>query len=299
MINSKKNLILFLLFYFFFSIIGFSKDCNAGSFLNIGVGARANGMGNAYTSLSEDATAIYWNPAGLCYISNTQLIGMYSAMSMDRHHNFAAFAYPINKTICIGIGWVNYGVSDIDGRDIMGYPTGNFSDSENALYLSLSKLFGRFSLGSSGKYIHHSLAANFANGFAFDIGCKFRINDFISVGATSRNIAGNLYWNTHSKTKETIPHSERIGLNMTPNILPITIASDLSLNSEKNPLHFGIEYQFLNKLSARAGYDSGNFTFGGSLQFASGFMNIQLDYSLSQDVLEEGATNRISILLDF
>ena len=110
--------------------------------------------------------------------------------------------------------------------------------------------------------------------------------------------AGNVYWNTNSKTKETIPHSERIGLNIIPKFFPIKIAGDLSLNSEKNPLHFGVEYQFLNMLSARAGYDSGDFTFGDGVQFAAGFMNIQLDYSLSQDILEEGNTNRISMLLE-
>ena len=34
-------------------------------FLNIGVGGRALGMGNTQVSIVQDATAGYWNPAGL------------------------------------------------------------------------------------------------------------------------------------------------------------------------------------------------------------------------------------------
>ncbi|MDX5435732.1 MAG: hypothetical protein LPK03_00955, partial [Pontibacter sp.] len=34
-------------------------------FLNIGVGGRALGMGNVQSALATDATAGYWNPAGL------------------------------------------------------------------------------------------------------------------------------------------------------------------------------------------------------------------------------------------
>ena len=37
-------------------------------FLKIGVSARAAGMGSAYTAVANDATAIYWNPAGMAAV---------------------------------------------------------------------------------------------------------------------------------------------------------------------------------------------------------------------------------------
>ena len=37
----------------------------AGAFLEPGMGVRGPGMGNAHVALSADATATYWNPAGL------------------------------------------------------------------------------------------------------------------------------------------------------------------------------------------------------------------------------------------
>ena len=39
----------------------------AAKFLSIEVGSNAVGMGGAYTSIANDATAMYWNPAGLSF----------------------------------------------------------------------------------------------------------------------------------------------------------------------------------------------------------------------------------------
>jgi len=224
---------------------------------------------------------------------------MYSSMSMDRQHNFAALTLPLGKGFGLGMGWINFGVKNIDGRDFTGNPTGKFNDTENALFLSFSKRIGILSFGGSGKYIQHSLAGKLAKGYGFDIGIKIKLADFISVGATSRNIAGKLVWNTESNLQETIPRTERVGLVIMPKFLPIILTGDMELNSADKPYHFGIEYKIFGILAARAGYDSGDFNFGGGLQISTNFMNLQFDYALAPDVLEEGATNRFSILLEF
>src|SRR5437773_9002924 len=39
-----------------------------GQFLKIGVGARAAGMGGAFVGVADDATALYWNAAGIARI---------------------------------------------------------------------------------------------------------------------------------------------------------------------------------------------------------------------------------------
>ena len=40
----------------------------AGEFLKIPVGARAVGMGGAFSAIADDATAPFWNPAGMVYL---------------------------------------------------------------------------------------------------------------------------------------------------------------------------------------------------------------------------------------
>ena len=42
--------------------------------LDIGVGGKASAMGGAFISISDDATAILWNPAGMVQIDGDELI---------------------------------------------------------------------------------------------------------------------------------------------------------------------------------------------------------------------------------
>ena len=44
------------------------------AFLEIGPGARSLGMGSAYVSVADDASSIYWNPAGIVNVNKLSLI---------------------------------------------------------------------------------------------------------------------------------------------------------------------------------------------------------------------------------
>ena len=48
------------------------------SFLKFGMGARAVGMGEAFTSISGDISSVYWNPAGLA-----ELDGVWATAKLD------------------------------------------------------------------------------------------------------------------------------------------------------------------------------------------------------------------------
>ena len=43
-------------------------------FLKIGVGGRAVGMGGSFVAVANDASALYWNPAGIVQIGSNELI---------------------------------------------------------------------------------------------------------------------------------------------------------------------------------------------------------------------------------
>ena len=45
--------------------------------LKIGVGARATSMGEASVAATDDVTSIYWNPAGLVLVRNSQISAMH------------------------------------------------------------------------------------------------------------------------------------------------------------------------------------------------------------------------------
>lgn len=54
-----------------------------------GVGVRAQAMGNSYVGLANDYTAIYWNPAGLTQLKNSEFTGSFYHMIFNNEANFA------------------------------------------------------------------------------------------------------------------------------------------------------------------------------------------------------------------
>jgi hypothetical protein len=96
----KKLLIIFLI------CIGVSFCANFGF---IGAGARASGMGGTFIAIADDATSIFWNPAGLTHLlfEEISIIGRYESSNFSQKEgfflpdayssfslNFLSFAYP-------------------------------------------------------------------------------------------------------------------------------------------------------------------------------------------------------------
>ena len=64
----KKNYKIIFTLILIASAYGVNKTgTTSAKFLSIGVGSNAVGMGGAYTAVADDATAMYWNPAGLSF----------------------------------------------------------------------------------------------------------------------------------------------------------------------------------------------------------------------------------------
>ena len=124
----------------------------ASPFLKIGVGARALGMGEAYTTLSEDVTGIYWNPAGLANISKMQVLMNHYDYIADLHYDFGAIAIPIRNFGTVGsfVGFL--GMPDIE-RTTIDFPNGTGEKvSANSFVMGISyarALTDRFSIGES------------------------------------------------------------------------------------------------------------------------------------------------------
>lgn len=78
---------LFILFMFF-SLCSFSQNAlNRGAFNILGFGARAMGMGGAFTAVADDATAASWNPAGLSQMTSSEFSLVYDMYKGDMTWN--------------------------------------------------------------------------------------------------------------------------------------------------------------------------------------------------------------------
>ena len=180
----------------------------AASFLELGVGARALGMGSAYASLSNDATGFYWNPAGLALQPNIQVAAMHANLFNGLEtQNFFSASLPIFGGATIGISGMMLQVDDIGLRlwdidNAEGYwvrqqdpnlhlteTTDYFTDFEAAAYLTFAK-YVKWELdlgwqyfkvpidvgyGLNFKYITHNLNENSGTGIGLDVGYIMRV----------------------------------------------------------------------------------------------------------------------------
>ncbi len=145
----------------------------AASFLEIGVGSAGVGMGSAYTTVCEDVSAIYWNPAKLASLRNLETIFMIQPWLADINFNFLGGALPLP-----GIGVVALGFTILNSGDIaettMEYQEGTgsfYNATDMAIGLCFAReLTDRFAFGFSGKYIYQRISTMSASALALDLG---------------------------------------------------------------------------------------------------------------------------------
>ena len=93
-------------------------DKYAGEFLKIEPGARAIGMGGAFVGVADDATAPYWNPAGMVYLPYKEVLAQHSEQFGSLvNHDYIGSVFPLGGPKqhgqAVGIGLLRVGVDDI------------------------------------------------------------------------------------------------------------------------------------------------------------------------------------------
>ena len=168
------------------------SDSHAGAFLRMGVGARALGMGGAFTAIADDATASYWNPAGLTKIENIEATFMYSAnMTVDRQLNYFGYAQWLGVG-GLGVSWINAGMGDMEQRDPLGNLIGSEDTGDNAIMLSYGMEVGTLSLGASAKFLHQNVMdTQSETGFGLDFGGIFNVSDNVAAGVMIRDVGSH------------------------------------------------------------------------------------------------------------
>lgn len=86
----------------------------AGEFLGLGAGARATALGSAYVALADDATAGYWNAAGLSALRGRQVHLTHAEhFSGLIQRDFVAIAQPGRLLHGMALSLVRLGLDDI------------------------------------------------------------------------------------------------------------------------------------------------------------------------------------------
>ena len=184
----------------------------AGEFLGLGAGARAAALGSAYVALADDATAGYWNAAGLSALSGRQAhLTHAERFSGLIQRDFIAVARPGRLLHGMALSLVRMGIDDIHFTELPDPLQPPSTDNrpriasteqsaDYALYLSGSRRLGaRLSLGLSTKAIYRQVASFNAYGFGLDLGMRYQLSHQITLAANVRDITTTpIVWNTDS-----------------------------------------------------------------------------------------------------
>ena len=245
-----------------------AQDSNGLNYLRLGVGARAFGMGSAHVAVANDATAGYWNPAGLTEVDDFALSFMGTGgYAFDRSHYYVGAAKTFSA-LSIGVNWINAGWDDFDGNDGIG-STGQFDLSDNAIMMSAARRFDSIALGVTGKILDQSIADDSETGAGLDAGLMAFVTERLRAGIMFQDI-----WSEVGQTD--VPANIRMGAAFLP-IGDLTLALDVEKTEDENDWvwHLGgemwFEYASGYLVALRAGGDNiGRDDDEGSSTFTAG-----------------------------
>jgi len=244
----------------------FSKYCD--ELLEYEVGARATGVGNAYTALCSDPSAFYWNPAALTSLKKSQILIEYSA-PFSNFYKIYSFSLNLKNSAIFGINYLIF--DSILQTDTLGNILSIFSVKDYVFNITTGKKLHDFSAGVNLKLIYRDYFEANCYGMGIDFGLFKRISE-LRFGLCIRNIFGtHLLWSNGNY--EIASPSLNLGLAFSHKLKDgiLSFTSDFSFYTLKRhtefgtlnlDTRFGIEYLHENLLFIRAGKDKDKLTCG-------------------------------------
>lgn len=298
----KKISLIVLIFSIGASRAVYAQD-NAGfAFLKIDVDARAAAMAGSYTALANDASAAYWNPAGLALAGEQSILVMHNDWLLDISHSFAAYQFISGKhNFAFSINYIQ-----IPGIEITLQAAEEKAGTIDAYNLSSALSYAtmyddHWAIGVTLKYLFEKYYLVSAPGWAVDLGVQRKdVFEFTDLGFSIQNLG------------------KMSKLDNSATLLPIIIASDLSfsghkffeeklifsvglrwIEKEKTYLHTGMEYQISDNFFARGGVRNGNENTIWTGGFGIKYKNFYFDYAYVPFEYNLGVSNRLSLRLKF
>lgn len=186
-----KILVLLTILIFLYHDCFADSGITAVDFLNIPIGGRGAVMQSGFVSLADDASATYWNPAGIGRMQLRQIWFMRNTWIENTSHNYWAYVHPlVSGTIGFSVNWVR--VNEIQQRSTETLePEGTFSTSEQAFGVSYAKSFDfsnfGLNLGITSRLIQSKIAKYSARGYAVDVGGQMKYK-YSTLGVSLQNL---------------------------------------------------------------------------------------------------------------
>lgn len=300
----------------------------AGSFLQVPLGARPTAMGGAYVGLSDDASGIMYNPAGLAGIPYREFSSSYRVMTQGRKLGYASVILPIQGMATLGLQWLYAGSGSVAERDRDGALVGrDLSQNTHQFGITFSKRFEPWiGIGANINYLNSKVSKISSNTIGFDFGGMIFLTDLVDrekrdkffaqdarVGVVVRNITKQFRWNSEKYLlayttdgngfEQVDKFPLEVGLGASARFVErkLLVTAD-AVKNEKQSFkgRFGAEYEIRPEFCVRAGYSVYGLAAGaGFLYNLNPRQTIAVDYAFSSGRVSEGSEHLFSLGLRF
>lgn len=177
-------------------LLGQSKPYRVGTtaanFLEMGIGSAGCAMGEAYVSVARDLSSVYWNPAGLSYMSNNEIQFVYQSWIAGINLSFAGagIVLPRYGTFALSFTCMNYGRTQVTTMNMQEGTGETYSAMDIAAGISFArKLAQWFGFGASFKYVSSGIWHMRANAAAVDLGVIVNTGFFSPDGTRDNGLS--------------------------------------------------------------------------------------------------------------
>jgi hypothetical protein len=250
----KKILIVnfFIILFIPFSYGG-GPGTTGASFLKIGIGAKSAAMGEAFTAVANDVSAIYWNPSAVGKLSQKEVAVMYNKWIAGINHEFLGYIHPFNN-YSVGIGCIFMNMEPIPYTTIETTWLSNksFTAYSYAVLVNFSKKKNNLFFGTNLKFIQEKIYDYSASAYALDFGLLYNVvKTKLDLGMSLLNIGTPIKFKDEA---DMLPLEIRVGSAYYFKE-KIIIGFDISQSIDNNPeLHCGMQYLPFSFIAFRAGY---------------------------------------------
>lgn len=262
------------------AVVFFGLLCSSGGGANAFSGARALGMGGAFTAVADDAAAVFWNPAGLMQQEAAQVAGNLG-LALDKDDSYDCFLTYIEPDRGYGAGALSWKFVRSDPG--AGSPSVQYSESHYFIY-SLAKPVGRKVFwGGNVRYERHqkALSHEVVAGWSGDIAALIPLSPQVNIGVTVRDV----YRAVRDEAGNTVGKSCNVlaGLAYRPDSRTVIAVDgyDVLNRLETSEIRLGLERWLEERVALRLGLQKGvnttreAWTFGVGLHLSEW----QLDYA--------------------
>ncbi len=294
-------------------------------------------MGNAFVGTADDISALYWNPAGLARMGNSEATFMHANWFVDTRFDFASVGFKLGTIGALALHITSLAVTQEPVRTVL-QPEGTgefFEGSSIALGIGYGfDITDRVSIGFGAKYLNESIWHSSASGFAFDIGTMFVTSlNGMRIGMSISNFGTKMQMTGKDAALLVDPDPTKAGNNDKipakydtdewdlPLIFRVGVAMEV-LQTEEHRVTIGVdanhpnnnteyvnaggEYGYNDVFFVRAGYANAfvkdgeaSLTLGGGIKYnIAGTIHAKFDYAYSQ-FGNLGNVSRIEVSLTF